>query len=267
MLRKMFLLALSLSLLVLAPGVMAQGGCAGSSHLVVTGDTLSRIGERYGISVDSLAAANNIANPDLIYIAQELCIPNAGQGGAGFGTGGSTSAPADAAPANTAPADGSVRKEPLSNRSQMSSGQGGGGVASTAYDVHVDSSVQWVSGGRMEVRIADSVMTVVPAGTLDEETFETTTMDVGINGVNNLFYVWVDNMIPLSYATIYVSAELGDRSGGALATLRVDKEGHAEGWVKLPMLYPVSRQYVMARDWDGRQSWGFFNVSMERFNQ
>lgn len=44
------------------------------TYVVRAGDTLTRIGNRYGVTVDDLVTWNNIANPDLIEIAQELTI-------------------------------------------------------------------------------------------------------------------------------------------------------------------------------------------------
>jgi murein DD-endopeptidase MepM/ murein hydrolase activator NlpD len=44
-------------------------------HWVVPGDTLSALALRYGSSVAALARANNIANPDRIYVGQKLVIP------------------------------------------------------------------------------------------------------------------------------------------------------------------------------------------------
>lgn len=54
---------------------------AGSmAYEVRRGDTLSAIAAQYGVSVSALVEANNIANPDLIRIGQNIVIP--GQGGA-----------------------------------------------------------------------------------------------------------------------------------------------------------------------------------------
>ncbi|HEX7734129.1 MAG TPA: LysM peptidoglycan-binding domain-containing protein [Ktedonobacteraceae bacterium] len=46
------------------------------TYTVVSGDTLSGIGQTYGVSVASLVAANHVANPDLIYVGQVLVIPD-----------------------------------------------------------------------------------------------------------------------------------------------------------------------------------------------
>jgi murein DD-endopeptidase MepM/ murein hydrolase activator NlpD len=46
------------------------------TYQVKSGDTLSLIALRYGVSVDELVQANGLANPDMIYIGQTLVIPN-----------------------------------------------------------------------------------------------------------------------------------------------------------------------------------------------
>ena len=48
---------------------------AGSSYVVKQGDTLSKIAQELDTSVTALADANNIANPNRIYVGQELIIP------------------------------------------------------------------------------------------------------------------------------------------------------------------------------------------------
>ncbi len=49
----------------------------GGSYTVRAGDTLSSIAARHGTTVSALAAANNIANPNLIRVGQVLVIPGA----------------------------------------------------------------------------------------------------------------------------------------------------------------------------------------------
>ena len=44
------------------------------TYVVKAGDTLSGIGARYGVSYLKLAADNNIANPNLIYVGQKIVI-------------------------------------------------------------------------------------------------------------------------------------------------------------------------------------------------
>ncbi len=45
-------------------------------HTVKKGDTLSEIGEKYGVSWKAIAKLNNIDNPDLIFPGQKFKIPN-----------------------------------------------------------------------------------------------------------------------------------------------------------------------------------------------
>jgi LysM domain len=56
----------------------ASGDLAGArfrTHMVSQGDTLWAIAGIYGTSVDSIAAANALADPDKLSIGQELVIP------------------------------------------------------------------------------------------------------------------------------------------------------------------------------------------------
>ena len=55
----------------------AAGGAAASGYVtykVVKGDTLFKIGKRFGVTVDQLVAWNNIKNRDLILVGQVLKI-------------------------------------------------------------------------------------------------------------------------------------------------------------------------------------------------
>jgi nucleoid-associated protein YgaU len=46
-----------------------------ATHRVKRGETLSQIAKWYGVSVNQLAKANGIKNPNRIYAGQVLCIP------------------------------------------------------------------------------------------------------------------------------------------------------------------------------------------------
>jgi lipoprotein-anchoring transpeptidase ErfK/SrfK len=93
--------------IVLLVGILLAGGLvqtvaaapsqADSGYIVQPGDTLGTIAARFGVSATALARANGIANPDRIYIGQNLVIPGKS------GSGGSTAAPK---PPSSAPATG-----------------------------------------------------------------------------------------------------------------------------------------------------------------
>ncbi|MCA1740258.1 MAG: LysM peptidoglycan-binding domain-containing protein [Actinobacteria bacterium] len=56
----------------------ASGGPAtNSAYLVQPGDTLSEIAERFGTSVETIAQANGIKNPNIIFADQVLYVPDA----------------------------------------------------------------------------------------------------------------------------------------------------------------------------------------------
>lgn len=62
---------------ILGISTFAQGLCSsGKTYYVRWGDTLSGIAYRYGSSVSTLASFNHIANPNLIYPAERVCIPS-----------------------------------------------------------------------------------------------------------------------------------------------------------------------------------------------
>ncbi len=49
-------------------------------HVVKPGETLSSIARMYGVSIWTIAKANSIPNPNLIYAGQALYIPSGGTG-------------------------------------------------------------------------------------------------------------------------------------------------------------------------------------------
>ena len=70
-------LLLSLVFLLVVPLAWTSGTvhaqCAGTTHVVRTGETLSAISRTYNITMDSIAAVNGITNYNLVYIGQSLC--------------------------------------------------------------------------------------------------------------------------------------------------------------------------------------------------
>lgn len=57
-------------------GGQGQGGQ--TIHVVAPGDTLYNISQRYGVSMDEIAAANNLVNPNNLVVGQQLIIPTPG---------------------------------------------------------------------------------------------------------------------------------------------------------------------------------------------
>lgn len=45
-------------------------------HIVSTGQTILQISRLYGVTVDQIVSANNLANPNVVRVGQELIIPN-----------------------------------------------------------------------------------------------------------------------------------------------------------------------------------------------
>lgn len=59
-----------------APTAAAPSGTVpGQKYVVKEGDTLADIANSFGVTVADLIAANNLTNPDVIIVGQELIIP------------------------------------------------------------------------------------------------------------------------------------------------------------------------------------------------
>jgi len=65
-----------------APAAPLTPAQSGDRHQVGRGETLSHVAERYGVSVDALASANGLTDPNVVYAGTWLTIPNARSGGA-----------------------------------------------------------------------------------------------------------------------------------------------------------------------------------------
>jgi len=69
-------LCVAVMVLLSVAEVAAGPALAGEvTHIVKPGETLSSIARLYGVDVSALARANNILNPNHIYIGQRLIIP------------------------------------------------------------------------------------------------------------------------------------------------------------------------------------------------
>ncbi|HXL37555.1 MAG TPA: LysM peptidoglycan-binding domain-containing protein, partial [Ktedonobacteraceae bacterium] len=75
-----FFVCITLGLNVGSAHAQSQTVCSGGdrTYVVVSGDTLSGIAYRFGTNWGSLASHNHIANPNLIYTNQVICIPGGG---------------------------------------------------------------------------------------------------------------------------------------------------------------------------------------------
>ncbi|MBI5928147.1 MAG: L,D-transpeptidase family protein [Chloroflexi bacterium] len=72
---------LDLSMIDVAPPVQenAQANSGATTvHVVERGQELGLIAKEYGVSVEDILAVNDLANPDVIYVGQELIIPAGG---------------------------------------------------------------------------------------------------------------------------------------------------------------------------------------------
>lgn len=63
-----------------SPGEQPAGPAPESTHVVQRGETLFSIAEFYGSTVDALAHVNGLADPTVIYVGQQLTIPNTAVG-------------------------------------------------------------------------------------------------------------------------------------------------------------------------------------------
>ena len=74
------LLCATLGLNVGSAHAQSRATCSGGDHtyVVVSGDTLGGIANRFGTNWGILASHNHIANPNLIYPNQVICIPGSG---------------------------------------------------------------------------------------------------------------------------------------------------------------------------------------------
>ncbi len=84
----------------------SPGNTGSSVYIVQSGDWLSRIATRFGVPLSAIMAANNIANPSLIFVGQRLVIP--GQGSANPTPAPATPAPSTPAPATQPPTSGGI---------------------------------------------------------------------------------------------------------------------------------------------------------------
>ncbi|HYH97945.1 LysM domain-containing protein [Hyalangium sp.] len=127
-----------------------------STYRIKSGDTLSQIAQRHGTSVQSLAKANNIKNPDLIIAGRSLQIPDGFDGSSRRGaTRGGGAAPQadrhDQAGHNHDHPGGATTTSPTSSGGDIHAGRGWGGsegVADAAKAIARDLGVPVTSQKR-----------------------------------------------------------------------------------------------------------------------
>jgi LysM repeat protein len=105
--RIMLSIVLVLGLLGALMAPAASAAACSAQYTVLPGDNLFRIGLAFGVPWSSIAAANSLSNPGLIFPGQVLCIPSASGTPAPTATGTTATpspTPAATATATTAPA-------------------------------------------------------------------------------------------------------------------------------------------------------------------
>ena len=75
------LAALALAVVLPLPALIPAAGRA--QVVVRSGETLSDIAVRHGVSLSKLMRANGISNPDLVVVGQRLVIPGSGASSSG----------------------------------------------------------------------------------------------------------------------------------------------------------------------------------------
>jgi LysM repeat protein len=74
----LFALLVIASLLLISAALPPSAHADQIVHVVQRGETLAKIAARYGVTVQAIVQANNIRNPNLIYVGQRLLIPTGG---------------------------------------------------------------------------------------------------------------------------------------------------------------------------------------------
>ncbi|MCB0000408.1 MAG: LysM peptidoglycan-binding domain-containing protein, partial [Anaerolineales bacterium] len=65
-------------LLVLVGMLAMATAVSAATYIVQPGDTLTRIAQRFGTTVNTLVQTNRIPNPNLIHVGQQLEVPDNG---------------------------------------------------------------------------------------------------------------------------------------------------------------------------------------------
>ena len=151
------------------------GTACASVHTVAAGETLSRIAESAGVSLSALSQANNITNPDNVYVGQELCIPHA----ATISAQAAPSTPTTSQPTGTAAAwtgkyysGQELSGDPLLTRQDQAinfnwaSGSPGVSIPNDSFSASWTATVDFEAGAYRFSALADDGVRIYVGGTL-----------------------------------------------------------------------------------------------------
>ncbi len=148
-------------------------------HTVAAGENLYRIGLAYGVTWPAIATANNLANPNLIFVGQVLCVPPGGATAIpATGT-----APAPATPAGTATRTPTPGGRTATPRPATPAPTIAPTPAPTAAATAVPGSVPTVSVTKV---VRDTSVTIVTANFPPNQTFTVLMGQIGTLGVNGV---------------------------------------------------------------------------------
>jgi len=74
-LHKIIVVPLFCTVLFFANPVYAQDQVTGPTYIIQPGDTLGVVAAKFGVTVDEIIAANQIANPNILSAGQPIIIP------------------------------------------------------------------------------------------------------------------------------------------------------------------------------------------------
>jgi|GEM_PF-5327466 len=199
------------------------GACNGTTYVVGAGENLYRIGLQYNLTAQQVAQANGIVDVNSVFSGQVLCIPS-GATATTFGTGGATA------------------------------------QATTGTSTTLPATVEINDGTYTLNRAVDATVLSFPAGFFDDVSGFNTMVSVTLDVTNDILRLQGGGHIPNSQVGIFISSVPGDLSGGIIGALMADSNGRFDGYVEIPFLSGETRQYVMVRSYDGRQTFGYMDV-------
>lgn len=83
---RVLIILLILALMAVSLPQPAKAATCAKAYTVKSGDTLSKIAFDYGVTVEAIAAENNLKSPYLLVIGQTLCLPSSASSGTSTST-------------------------------------------------------------------------------------------------------------------------------------------------------------------------------------